>query len=334
MELLPLSLILTLAFIADTLIGDPVYRLHPVRIMGRAVQIITAGIRKTGLKGRLTGVILTLSMIVLFTGAYFLLHYISGLIHTSVSVLLDLFICYSFIALKDLSDHIKPVRSALAAEDLSSARRAVSMIVGRDVNLLDETGVIRASIETLSENFVDGFLSPVFWFTAGGIAGAFTGVSPLFIGICMLIIFKAASTLDSMVGYKTDEFKEIGWAGARLDDVMNFIPARISIIVLSAGAFLSGLSPAGGIRTVMRDRLKHESPNSAHSESFTAGALNVRLGGPAQYAAGVKDKPWLGEEFSDPDLSNLDQTVRLIRYSAWTAIVICVILLWSFSAVL
>jgi adenosylcobinamide-phosphate synthase len=196
------------------------------------------------------------------------------------------------------------------------------MIVGRDVNSLDEKGVIRAAIETLAENFVDGFLSPVFWFCAGCMIGIYVDIDPAFSGILFLIIFKVASTLDSMVGHKTEELIEIGWAGARLDDVMNYIPARISLILLFLGAIFSGLHPLCGLKTSLRDRLKHDSPNSGHSESFVAGAIMARLGGPLKYPEGLKEKPWLGAEFPDPGLGDINRVIRLLMITALLIIVL------------
>ena len=217
-----------------------------------------------------------------------------------MGIAFDLYICYSCFALKDLVTHTELVTRALARGNLPDARASVAMVVGRDVQFLDEKGVSRAAIETLAENFVDGFLSPLFWYVAGGIWGFLFGFSAVAIALAFMIAFKVASTLDSMVGYKDAEFLEFGWAGARLDDIMNFIPARLSLFILFAGAWVSNLDAKNGMQTAMRDRLKHASPNSAHAESFVAGALHIRLGGPTVYPSGKKEKPWLGEENPDP----------------------------------
>jgi adenosylcobinamide-phosphate synthase len=323
------ALIIFFAFAADSILGDPVYRFHPVRLMGSFILSFSEKIENHIPKGRKKGVILALSLIIISAGVYLSVHFFFLQIHIALSLIWDLYVCWSFLACKDLITHTTPVRAGLEARDLESARSAVSMIVGRDVNFLDERGVIRASIETLFENFVDGVLSPVFWYAFGCIGGMLAGISPLLTGLCLMILFKSASTLDSMVGYKTEKFKDMGWAGARLDDVMNFFPARLSVIFLSAGALLLGLNPLNGIRTFMRDRLKHESPNSAHSESFGAGVLQIRLGGPTRYRDGIRKKPWLGGEFFDPELFHLDKAVWLIRISAWIAVILCALLLWS-----
>jgi len=322
------SSIILIAFLIDNLMGDPQYRFHPVRIMGKGIEMCLGIIKGIGLKGRGAGVLLTLVMVLTSVVPYGIIHLALLKIHTLVVFFFDLFVCYSCLALKDLFNHILPVIKALEANDFYAARRAIGMVVGRDVNSLDRAGVIRAAIETMAENFVDGFLSPVFWYAAGSIAGILTGVEPVFTGISFMLIFKTASTLDSMVGYKNEEFIDIGWAGARLDDVMNFIPARISLIILSIGAWLGRQRSVDGMRTAMRDRRKHDSPNSAHAESFVAGALNIRLGGPTRYPDGINEKPWLGAEYPDPDLSHIPMTIRLLNISSWITITAaCIILI-------
>ena len=154
--------------------------------------------------------------------------------------------------------------------------------MGRDVRYLNKEGIIRATIETMAENFVDGFLTPVFYFFAGGIIGFLSGLPVAMTGTAFMLASKVASTLDSMAGYKTPEYYAFGWAAARFDDLVNFLPARLSLAVLFVGSAVSGLSPLKGLRVAFRDRLKHDSPNSAHAESFAAGAMGVRLGGPAK----------------------------------------------------
>jgi adenosylcobinamide-phosphate synthase len=149
--------------------------------------------------------------------------------------------------------------------------------------------------------------------------------------ISFMLAFKVASTLDSMVGYKDSEFLELGWAGAKLDDIMNFVPARLSLVILFVGAWISRLNPVEGIKTALRDRLKHESPNSAHAESFVAGALHVHLGGPTVYPGGKKEKPWLGEGNPDPLPIHIQKTSLLLKCSAWVGVIIpvCTLILFG-----
>lgn len=180
----------------------------------------------------------------------------------------------------------------------------------------------RAVVETLAENFVDGFLSPLFWYVCGGVMAHIAGLPQVTTAVGCMLVFKATSTLDSMVGYRNMEFIEFGWAGAKLDDVMNFLPARLSLLILLVGAWICRLNPLEGIRTARRDRLNHDSPNSAHAESFVAGALHVQLGGPTVYPEGKKEKPWLGEGNPDPLPIHIRKTKRLLRCSAWVGVII------------
>ena len=310
------SIILILAFIVDLIFGDPNYRYHPVRIMGSFISVLLKSLRRHLLNNKVTGVFLTILTIFFSVTVYSLLFLLFNKIHAVAGYLINIYFVYSLIALKDLFKHCRPVIKALQDKDLENARKYVGMIVGRDVDCLHEAGIVRAAVETLAENFVDGFLSPVFWYTVGCLAGVVIKIDPVYSGIVFLIIFKAASTLDSMVGYKAEEFREIGWSGARLDDLMNFIPARLSLIVLFTGAALSGLNPVTGLRISLRDRLKHESPNSAHSESFVSGAIKTRLGGPTRYRDGVKEKLWLGEEFQDPSVTDIKRVIMLLFLSS------------------
>jgi adenosylcobinamide-phosphate synthase len=309
-------IILISGFILDLILGDPNYRCHPVRIIGTLINRLHNYFKGKSLNMRFSGILLTLLTILFSVSVYSVLVMLFYLVHPTAAILINIYFVYSLIALKDLFNHCHPVTDALKKNDLLKARESISMIVGRDVNSLDEKGIIRAAIETLAENFVDGFLSPVFWYCVGCIIGPFVDIDPEFSGVVFLIIFKVASTLDSMVGHKTEELIEIGWAGARLDDLMNFIPARLSLILLFFGAMFSGLNPLSGLRTSLRDRLKHDSPNSAHSESFVAGAIRGKLGGPVRYPEGLKEKPWLGEEFPDPELSDIQGVIRLLFISA------------------
>ena len=322
------SIILILAFILDLIIGDPYYRYHPVRIMGNFISVFMRILNGHFSKNKITGIFLVILTLFFSVSSYSLLLFMFIKIHTVAGHLINIFFIYSLIALKDLFNHCRPVINALQDKDINNARKYIGMIVGRDVNYLDEVGIVRASVETLAENFVDGFLSPVFWFTAGCLAGAVTGIDPVYSGIVFLITFKVASTLDSMAGYKTEELKEIGWAGARLDDLMNFIPSRLSLIILFLGTAISGLDAVNGLRTSLRDRLKHESPNSAHSESFAAGAIRARLGGPTRYHDGIKEKPWLGEEFPDPQVFDIKRVIRLLFMSSWIAVSIFSLILF------
>jgi len=324
-----LSCVIFLAFFLDLFFGDPGYRLHPIRMIGHGIAFFEKILRRIGLDRKVGGILLVLLIETASLTAY--LAFSLGLyrIYRPLGLGFDLFICYSCLALKDLISHITPVIDALENGNLSVARQKIAMVVGRNVRYLDQNGVSRAAVETLGENFVDGFLSPFLWYMAGGILGHFLGFSPIKTALSIMLGFKVISTLDSMVGYKNPHFFEFGWAGARLDDLMNFIPARLSLVILFAGAWASGLHPLEGLRTALRDRLKHDSPNAAHAEAFVAGTLRIRLGGPTRYTDGLRGKPWLGLSDVDPGPEHITKTILLLKHSAWITIVIplCILLL-------
>lgn len=315
-----LALAILLAFFLDLLLGDPPYRLHPIRLIGGLIRWLTTRLEGMGLGGKGGGVILAAGVLTVVLAVYEISHILLWGTHPVMGFSWDLFMGYSCLALKDLLTHTDRVLCALEAGNLAEARRQVALVVGRDVRFLDEKGVTRAAVETLAENFVDGFLSPVFWYLVSGALGYRLGMAPVGAGMAGMLAFKAASTLDSMVGYKDSRFRDVGWAGARLDDVMNFVPARLSLGILLVGAWICGLNAVGGLKTALRDRLKHPSPNSAHAESFAAGALLVRLGGPTVYPEGRKEKAWLGEENPDPVPMDIRKTSHLLRCSAWVVI--------------
>ena len=176
---------------------------------------------------------------------------------------------------------------ALATGDLAEARRTLAYIVGRDTAELDENGIWRALVETVAENTSDGIIAPLFWLTLTGPVGA--------------MVYKAVSTLDSMVGYRNERYLQFGWASARMDDLLNFIPARLTALLMILAAPLAGLSMKGSLAVTLRDRLKHPSPNSGHPEAAAAGALGVQLGGPAQYKGTPSWKEYIGTPLSPLD---------------------------------
>ncbi|MDY7038131.1 MAG: CobD/CbiB family cobalamin biosynthesis protein, partial [Thermodesulfobacteriota bacterium] len=242
-------------------------------------------------------------------------------LHSWAGLIMNLYLCYSCLALGDLLNHIRPVIHSIENGDLNLAKKSMAKLVGREVQILDEKGLSRAAVETMSENFVDGFFSPLFWYLTGGILSFITNTHTVTTGMTLMLVFKVASTLDSMVGYKNERYIHFGRAGARLDDLMNFIPARLSIFILFLGAVFSSMHPIEGIKTASKDRLKHDSPNAAHAESFVAGALGIRLGGTTRYSYGIKKKPWIGNGTSRVGVLHMRQTTALIRHSAWIAVV-------------
>lgn len=333
MRLFELAVILFLAFGLDRIWGDPRYRGHPIRLIGEGISFFTTRLNRIGLNGKCGGLLLVMLTELLFLFAYWAVAWVFQHIHILLALSFELFMAYSCLSIKDLFDHTDRVIQPLTVGNIPQAREALSMIVGRDTRALNETGISRAAIETLAENFVDGFISPVFWYTTGGILGDMTGLPPVSTAVAFMLGFKIISTLDSMVGYKNRAYMTFGRAGAKCDDAMNFLPARLSIGVLFMGAWLCRCHAMQGLRTALRDRLKHDSPNAAHAESFMAGALSVRLGGPTAYLDGVKQKPWLGREYPDPRPSDIQKAGSLVHGSAWVAMGVSLLVLlfmaWS-----
>jgi len=312
-------MVLWLGFLLDVFLGDPEYRFHPIRLMGHGISLGEKWLRKLGMASRSGGIILALGLICVTLMAFLLLTRVLNEIYGPLAFLFQVYVCFSCLALRDLTVHLNLVVDALESGDLEAARQSVSRVVGRDVTVLDEKGVCRAAVETLAENFVDGFVSPLFWYLAGGLLGLLLGLDPVIFALGAMLMFKVASTMDSMVGYKNEKYEALGWAGAKLDDVMNFVPARLSFIFLFLGAIFAGGDGVRGIKIGIRDRLKHESPNSAHGESFVAGALGIRLAGPTTYGDVRKDKPWLGEGLAEATPSDIVKTMWLLCGAAWGA---------------
>lgn len=238
---------------------------------------------------------------------------------SSASLLLDIFVVYSCISLKDLIRHGKAVWHALEQENLEKARNAVKMLIGRDANKLDSCGVARAAVESLAENFVDGFLAPLFWLTLGTLLIKFIGWESMGLAVGLALCYRVTNTLDSMVGYKNERYREFGTASAKLDDWLNFLPARLGIPMIALAALFCRLDARQAWQIGWRDRLKHSSPNAGHTEAAVAGALQVKLNGPGIYPFGRVDKPWLGDGTEQVTARHLQQTFYLIVTAALIA---------------
>lgn len=316
---------LVLACVLDFILGDPAYEFHPVRLIGNAISLIEKFLRSHCLSTVFGGFIFFLFITTSALSSYLFFHFIASNIHPYVVSVLNIYIVYSCFAYRDLINHINPVITALKDGNMLLARQRVSRVVGRDVSQMNSSQVARAAIETVAENFIDGIFSPLFWFALGAATGFYVMNSGCLMGVISMLLFKTVSTMDSMVGYRNKDYEKIGKVGARLDDMMNFLPARLSLIPLVLASIITGQNVFKGIKVFFQDRLKHSSPNSAHGESFIAGALNIRLGGPSYYKGQLMSKPWLGDDSEDVMPEKITTCCRLIFYATLISIVSAVV---------
>ncbi len=305
-QIFELQLLCALAL--DLLLGDPRWFPHPVRIIGWFGVGSETLFRKIFVSKRLAGVATVLAVLGVTLGLVTMLLQAAALFSPMLADGLAVFLLYTSIAVRDLIRHSRDVYAALQQEGESgipAGRRAVAMIVGRDTAALDRAGVIRATVETVAENMVDGVSAPLFFAVMGGVCAPFLEMSPVVLAALCAMGYKAVNTMDSMFGYKNERYLAFGWAAARMDDAANFIPARLSGLLLVAASFLLGLDGKNALRIFRRDRLCHASPNSGHSEAAVAGALGVQLGGESIYFGQAVVKPTMGErmrELADRDI--------------------------------
>ncbi|MDI6709882.1 MAG: adenosylcobinamide-phosphate synthase CbiB [Thermoanaerobacterales bacterium] len=290
------------ALILDRLLGDPRRLPHPVRLIGR---LIASGesLRRLPLPARWSGTLLALGVITAAGGTAWLLVNLGRTAGLWWGLGVETLLVYLAVAPCSLAGEALAVDAALQHGNLPGARRRLAMIVGRDTAGLDEREVRRAVVETVGENTVDAVLCPVFYALLFGPVGAW--------------VYKAVSTLDSMIGYRHEPYRDFGRAAARLDDLAAFVPARLALFFVPTAALLSGLSARDAWRVGWRDRLAHPSPNAGHGEALFAGALKVRLGGPSTYHGMPSEKPYLGAEFPAPGRSAVRRAVTLLWATTW-----------------
>ena len=314
--------VLLLSFLLDLLIGDPVYPLHPTRLIGKCAQFSERIMEKIGSFNIFGGFIFFVFVTGSVFAAYNILRLILLNINRYIAVIFYIFILYSSIALKDMSHHAQKVYHALKNNNMAKAKETVGMIVGRDITKLDDKGIVKSVIESSSENFVDGFVSVIFWYAAGGIFGAFLNKEPVFYAVMFALVFRTINTLDSMVGYKDKRYINFGKFSAKVDDAVNFIPARISIPLICLATFFINKKAADCFKTGYRDRFNHPSPNSAHAESAVSGALGIKLGGDTVYSFYTVKKPVIGKEYEQPQIKDIKESLRLLNISAVILIIL------------
>jgi adenosylcobinamide-phosphate synthase len=313
-KLLSTPEILLFAFLLDLLLGDPRRFPHPTVGMGKVAQLLEKPLRDLGrLIGGAPGAFLAgLLMVTILAGGSlvltsWLLTLIAGLNHLAW-VIASVFMIYSTIALKSLAEHARRVERPLQAGNIEEARQAVGMIVGRDTSVLDESGVARAAVESIAENTSDGIVAPLFYAAIGG--------PPL------AIAYRAVNTLDAMYGHKEPDNLFFGRAAARMDDLLNYLPSRLTALMFLAAGFFAGMNTGLGWKTLLTDGGKHDSPNSGRPEAAMAGLLNVRLGGPI-YRSGSLDLPYLNSKGRPTRAEDISRAIKIMFIGSILTLAIC-----------
>ena len=272
------------AVLLDALVGDPYWLPHPVRLIGMYIKTFEnriRGVAKSPKELKVAGVLLTLSTVILTYGCTFIILRLAAGINPILYFALNIIFMYTCLAARGLSDEAIKIYNLLVNGDIAAARKQTSMIVGRDTDGLDEQELTRAVVETVAENASDGVIAPLVFMAIGG--------APL------AMAYKAINTLDSMVGYKNDQYLHFGWCSAKLDDLANYLPSRLTGALMSTAALFMRLDFKNSIITLKRDGKNHSSPNSGYPEAATAGALGIKLGGTNLYFGKPVHKLTIGE---------------------------------------
>lgn len=299
-------------FIIDLILGDPYTLPHPIRLIGTLISKLEIKVRKRFNKNLRTGG-MVLAVIVALLSTLIPLVILMGCykINIIVGVIAESIMCYYLIAPKCLCNESMKVYSAIKENNTEKARKAVSMIVGRDTESLDEAGIIKATVETVAENTSDGVTAPLMYMAFGGASLGF--------------FYKAVNTMDSMIGYKNKKYADLGRFAAKLDDVLNFIPSRFTALIMVLSSYILGMDGKNAFKIWRRDRLKHASPNSAQTESVCAGALEVQLAGDAYYFGKLHKKEFIGDDIRRIENEDIRRANKLMYCTTVIVLVISVI---------
>jgi len=308
-----------IGFFLDLLLGDPEGWPHIIRLAGKWISFLEKRLYPMK-KKRTAGLLLVIFTLIPFSVCPFLLLFLCREISGWLFILADSVLIWQLLAVKSLKTESKKVYSALSAGDLSEARKAVSMIVGRDTQNLTSEGVSKAAVETVAENTSDGVIAPLFYILIGG------GTLGL--------IYKTVNTLDSMVGYRNEKYLDFGRASAKLDDILNYLPSRLCALLMIASSFLCRLDFKNARRIWKRDRRKHASPNSAQTEAAMAGALDIQLGGDADYFGIRCKKPLLGDEIRKTKPEDILQAHRILICTSFLMMILVCLIRGCFLAIL
>jgi adenosylcobinamide-phosphate synthase len=295
-----MAILVLSAFLIDLLIGDPKYSMHPVRLIGSLSEALESILRRQPCSPFLDyvrGTVLVILVVSFCFGLPYLMIYAAKLVHPILGSLAAVFIIYSSLAFRDLQSHALDVTRAIENYDLRGARTCLARIVGRDTADLSAEQVLTASVESIAENTVDAIIAPIFY--------AFIGGAPL------AFAYRAVNTLDSMIGYKNPKYLYFGWAAAKLDDVFNYIPARINTMLVPLAGLVTGHNPKEAVAASIADGRKHLSPNSGLSEAAFAGALGIQLGGECTYRGEKQYRPLLGKPLNPVRPAHVHRSIRI-----------------------
>lgn len=319
MKILIAVLPLPAGFLLDCLLGDPYSLPHPIRLIGRLISALEKWVRKTFENHLVSGgAVLTVIVLILSTAVPLALLILCYRVNVWLGAAVESVLCYYMLAARCLRDESMKVHRAFLENDTEKARRAVSMIVGRDTKPLDKNGIIRAAVETVAENTSDGVTAPMLYM---GLGGAVLG-----------FFYKAANTMDSMIGYTNEKYLQIGKFAAKLDDVLNFIPSRLTALLMIFSAGIMRMDIKNAWKIWRRDRRKHASPNSAQTEAVCAGALDLRLAGDAYYFGELHKKPFIGDDIREIKNEDIRRANRLMYCTSVLMLIICTALravLWG-----
>ncbi|MGI6730672.1 MAG: adenosylcobinamide-phosphate synthase CbiB [Anaerovoracaceae bacterium] len=316
-RLILFMVVLTVGFLLDLLLGDPRWLPHPICFIGNMIsqgeRIIRRIIPKTS-RGEFVGGFLLACFIMLISVAIpFALLLLVGKIHILLQAAIEAFMCYQILATRSLKTESMRVYKELQKEDITSARKAVSMIVGRDVEGLNQEGIVKATVETVAENTADGVVAPLIFMAIGGAPLGF--------------LYKSINTMDSMIGYKNEKYMNFGTFAAKLDDVANYLPARVSAILMIVAAAILRLDYKNAYKIFRRDRFNHASPNSAQTESVCAGALQIQLAGDAFYFGKLHKKKTIGDSIRPIEAQDIVKANQLLYGTAILCLVLCLLVM-------
>jgi adenosylcobinamide-phosphate synthase len=311
---------IAIALLLDLVFGDPRWLPHPVRIIGRLIAALEEPARRAIPDARLAGSLTALAVILTATLATGAIIWVAGWVHPRLGDAVSILLLYTTLAARDLADHSKGVYRALARFDLAEARRLVSWLVGRDTERLTEPEVVRAAVESVAENTVDGIIAPLFFAALGGPIAA--------------MMYKAASTLDSMIGYRNERYIDFGRTAAEIDDGANWLPARLAVPIITAAAALTGQQASAAWRIARRDGRKHMSPNAGIAEAAFAGALGIRLGGVMQRRGRPVNLPEIGDPVVTLARGQILAANRMMYAATGIAVAVFLAARWGIAALL